>query len=708
VSSALDRLHPVVVHHIVNTLGWPSLRALQEEAVGPVLGGADALLLAPTAGGKTEAAVFPLLTTMDTQRWSGLSVVYVCPLKALLNNLLPRLETYVGWLGRRAAIWHGDVGASARQRILRDPPDVLLTTPESLEAMLISLKVEHGTLFSGVRAIVVDEVHAFAGDDRGWHLLAVLERLTRVTGRPIQRIGLSATVGNPDELLDWLQGSGRGQRPGVVVAPGVGLAPGPRSAASPGDVELDYVGSVSNAATVISSLHRGEKRLVFCDSRQLVEEIGAALRERGVTTFLSHASLPLDERRRAEQAFAEARDCVIVATSTLELGVDVGDLDRVIQVNDPPSVAPFLQRIGRTGRREGSRRNCLCLALNHGALLWSAGLLHLWGQGYVEPVVAPPEPRHIVAQQLLALCLQEHRIGSRRWIEEWNGLAPFDRSAEPILRYLVDQGFVDQDGELLFIGPAAEQRFGHRHFMGMTAVFTAPPQFTVLAGRQEVGRTDPMLLTERIDGPRLLLLGGRSWKVTWIDWKRRRCYVEPAEGGGKARWLTPGVSGASFALSRAAREVLLGADPPVALTQRAKRILAEVRNKHLSAVHPAGTVITRANEDVRWWTWAGYRANATLAATLSHLTDSVQRFDDASLRLRSDLTLEMWKTGTADATERLCLPDVDQRALAGLKFNEALPERLATATLAARMADLDSAAQVLAEQSRYTVVGDWR
>ena len=701
-SSALDRLHPVVVHHVVNTLGWSSLRPLQQEAVGPVLDGADALLLAPTAGGKTEAAMFPLLTAMDTQRWSGLSVIYVCPLKALLNNLLPRLETYASWLGRRVAIWHGDVGASARQRLLRDPPDVLLTTPESLEAMLISLKVEHGALFTGLRAIVVDEVHAFAGDDRGWHLLAVLERLTRVTGRPIQRVGLSATVGNPDELLSWLQGSGCGQRPAVVVAPGAGPAPGAAPGLPPGDVELDYVGSVSNAATVIASLHRGEKRLVFCDSRQLVEEIGAALREREVTTFLSHASLPLDERRRAEQAFAEARDCVIVATSTLELGVDVGDLDRVIQVNDPPSVAAFLQRTGRTGRRAGSRRNCLFLALNHGALLWSAGLLHLWGQGYVEPVVAPPEPRHIVAQQLLALCLQEHRIGSRLWVEAWNGLAPFDRSAEPILRYLVEQGFVDQDGELLFVGPAAEQRFGHRHFMGMTAVFTAPPQFTVLAGRQEVGRTDPMLLTEKIDGPRLLLLGGRSWKVTWIDWKRRRCYVEPAEGGGKARWLTPGVSGASFALSRACRDVLLGADPPVALTQRAKGVLAEGRDEHLSAVHPGGTVITRDSEDVRWWTWAGYRANATLAATLSHLTDGVQRPDDASLRMRGDLTLEMWKAGIADAAERLCLPVVDERALAGLKFSEALPERLATATLAARLADLDSAMRVLGEPLRFS------
>lgn len=166
----------------------------------------------------------------------------------------------------------------------------------------------------------------------------------------------------------------------------------------PGDIELDYVGSVSNAATVIASLHRGEKRLVFCDSRQLVEEIGAALRTRGVTTFLSHASLPLDERHRAEQTFTEARDCVIVATSTLDLGIDVGDLDRVIQVNDPPSVASFLQRIGRTGRRDGGSRNCLLLAPGKGPLLWSAGLLHLWGQGYVEPVIAPPEPRHIWTQ----------------------------------------------------------------------------------------------------------------------------------------------------------------------------------------------------------------------------------------------------------------------------------------------------------------------
>jgi ATP-dependent Lhr-like helicase len=689
---SLDRLSPVVVHHIVNTLGWRSLRPLQEEAVGPLLDGSDAILLAPTAGGKTEAAVFPLLSAMEEQHWTGLSVLYVCPLKALLNNLLPRLESYAGWLGRRVGLWHGDVGRGSRQAILRDPSDILLTTPESLEAMLVSANVDHKLLFSELQAIVIDEVHAFAGDDRGWHLLAVLERLTRIAGRRIQRIGLSATVGNPSELLGWLQGSSAGHRAAAVVAPGL-----TDSAATSGDVEVDYVGSVSNAATVIAGLHRGEKRLVFCDSRQIVEELGAALRSRGVTTFLSHASLSLDERRRAEQAFAEARDCVIVSTSTLELGIDVGDLDRVIQINAPSTVAAFLQRIGRTGRRPGSIRNCLFLALDRDSLVSAAGLLLLWSRRYVEPVQAPPEPRHILAQQFLALCLQEHKVGSRLWVEQWGGLEPFDQSASPIVAYLVEKGFVEQDGELLFIGPAAEAKFGRRHFMEMTAVFTAPPQFTVLNGRQEIGRADPMLLTEKVDGPRVLLLGGRSWKVNWIDWKRRRCFVEPSELHGKARWFTTAYSGADFALTRACRDVLLGADPPVQLTRRAVRVLAEAREANFDTVHPGGTVVVRNGDDVRWWTWAGFRANATLAATLSGLTDEKQRFNDEWVRLRGDLNPDMWQAGITDSGDRLCLPDIDDGALRGLKFSEALPERLAAATLSARLADFDNASTTLSE-----------
>ncbi|MFJ7409430.1 DEAD/DEAH box helicase [Streptomyces sp. NPDC098077] len=709
----LDALHPGLVHHIVNTLGWAGLRPLQEEAIGPLTGGADALLLAPTAGGKTEAACFPLLSRMERERWTGTSLLYVCPLKALLNNLLPRLETYTSWLGRTAALWHGDVAQTRRKRILRERPDVLLTTPESLEAMLVSVNVDHTAFFSGLRGIVMDEVHAFAGDDRGWHLLAVLERLERVAGRPVQRVGLSATVGNPEQLLTWLRGARGRDTPddqgARVIAPQAPSAVTPSSAPSEtapaGDVQLDYVGSLANAATVIAALHRGEKRLVFCESRKQVEELGQSLRAKGVTTFLSHASLSADERRRAEEAFSGARDCVIVSTSTLELGIDVGDLDRVVQIDSPSTVASFLQRLGRTGRRPGSQRNCLFLTLDEAALLSAAALLLLWTRGWVEPIVPPPEPRHIVAQQILALCLQEQRVGDRLWQEWWGGLGPFGPTSEPLVRHLVEAGFLNRDTGLMFIGPEAEKRFGYRHFMDLTAVFTAAPEFTVLMGRTEIGTTDPVLLTERVAGPRRLLLAGRSWQVTYIDWSRRRCFVEPVDGGGKARWGGVGLSRtSSHALTRAAREVMLGATPRVAFTRRADGALDQLRAKGEELVDPAGTVLLRGGRDtnVRWWTWAGYKANATLAATLASVSDPLQRPTDMYVRLREDLTPQEWHRAKSETGERLCLPVVDPRALHGLKFNAALPPRLAEATLSARMADLDGAAAALGEPVRFT------
>ncbi|MEU8284178.1 DEAD/DEAH box helicase [Micromonospora sp. NPDC048905] len=702
--TAADLLHPVLLHHIVNSLQWQGLRPLQDAALEPLLAGEDTLLLAPTAGGKTEAAAFPLLSRMAAEGWSGTSVLYLCPLKALLNNLLPRWERYADWLGRRAALWHGDVTASRRRAILAARPDVLLTTPESLESMLVSRNVDHRAFFAGLRTVVVDEVHAFAGDDRGWHLLAVLERLTHLIGRPVQRIGLSATVGNPDRLLTWLQGSGAGVRTGRVIAPDLPVAATATAATPPpGEIELDFVGSLQNAATVLAGLHSGEKRLVFCESRQAVEQLGSLLRERGITTFLSHASLSADERRRSEEAFAEARDCVIVSTSTLELGIDVGDLDRVIQIDAPSTVASFLQRLGRTGRRPGGIRNCLFLTRSGDALLEAAALLVLWGRGWVEPVVAPPEPRHIVAQQMLALCLQEHRVGDQNWPQWWNGLDPFGRGATPIIRHLIDQGYLDSDSDMLYIGPEAERRFGHRHFMGMTGVFVGAPEFTVLVGRDELGRVDPALLTEEVQGDRRLLLNGRSWRVTYIDWRRRRCFVEPAESGGKARWMAGGWAGLGFELSRAMREVLLGADPPVKLTQRAAKRLGQEREERSALVHPGGNVILRDRhgDDLRWWTWAGFRANATLAATLTEVVDPVQRFDDCQIRLRANLTRDEWRTLIADADQRLCLPEVNKKALDGLKFSEALPERLALATLASRLADLDGATAVLQEPTRF-------
>jgi ATP-dependent Lhr-like helicase len=166
---------------------------------------------------------------------------------------------------------------------------------------------------------------------------------------------------------------------------------------------------------VLARVFRGEKRLVFCDSRARVESLAAQLHRLGMRTFVCHSSLNNDERRQAEEAFAQATDCIIVATSALELGIDVGDLDRVIQIDAPATVSSFLQRMGRTGRRERAIRNCLFLATTNEALLAVAGLMRLWRGGFVESVIPPPRPLHIASQQILALVLQESGLPENRW-----------------------------------------------------------------------------------------------------------------------------------------------------------------------------------------------------------------------------------------------------------------------------------------------------
>jgi ATP-dependent Lhr-like helicase len=291
-------------------------------------------------------------------------------------------------------------------------------------------------------------------------------------------------------------------------------------------------------------------------------------------------------------------------------------------------------------------------------------------------------------------------VGERTWTE-WLPLPALTDDAAQITAYLVGQGYLDTDGGMLFIGPEAERRFGHRHFMSLMAVFTAPPEFTVLHGRDEIGRVDPSLLADRVDGPRLLLLGGRSWRVTWTDWKRRRCFVEPGEAGGRARWLSGGVGGLSFEIARSMRDVLLGEEVPVLLTRRASGVLAGLRSDAIGRVHGGGLVISRGDDDLRWWTWAGYRVNATLKATLGAVADEAQRVDDLSIRLRPDLRPSTWRDVVDVVKDRLCLPEVDEKALAGLKFSEALPRHLAVATLATRLADVDRARAVFVESARF-------
>jgi ATP-dependent Lhr-like helicase len=694
--SGFGLLHPAVQHHVVNSLGWPVLRPLQDQAIEPILAGEHVLALAPTAGGKTEAAALPLLSQIATEGWSGLSVLYVCPLRALLNNLHPRLERYAGFVGLRAGLWHGDVGAAARDRIVADPPEILLTTPESLEAILMSTRRDHVEFFSGVRAIVVDEVHAFGGDDRGWHLLAVLERLSAAAGRDIQRIGLSATVGEPERLLSWLVGSSTGPARVIAPDPGAGVvAP---------EVTLDHVGSLTNAAKVIAGLHGGEKRLVFCDSRARVEGLSVELRERGVNTFVSHSSLALDERRRAEEAFAEASDCVIVSTSTLELGIDVGDLDRVIQIDSPTTVASFLQRLGRTGRRQGSVRNALFLTTKPEIeLVRAAGLLHLWASGYVEPVTGPPKPYHLLSQQLLAYVLQEGSIARSRWAEVVGRLPVFAELVESglglrILDHLVEAGMLFDDGSgMLSMGPAAEKSYGHRHFLDLTSAFTSNPLFVIRHGSKEIGYLDPISLLTPDRHFASVLLAGRTWHVTSIDWDRRFAWVEPVESGGRSKWLGEGQPLAA-PLCDAIRTVLAGEDPDgVILTQRATEGLAELRGS-FQWVQAGRTAVVSGESGLTWWTFAGLHANAGIMAAMGPMLGGVKP-DNFAIKLDPDVADVERIRGFAESLDPASLPQswIAQDLAKKLKFADCLPGEVALEVAGARVTDRAGVERVVGE-----------
>lgn len=675
-----DRLHPALQHHIVNSLGWRGLRPLQEAAIEAVLRGEHAILLAPTAGGKTEAAVFPVFSRMLEENWQRLSVLYICPIKALLNNLEPRLAYYASLLGRRVELWHGDVSPSRKANIAADPPDILLTTPESLEVMLVSRRIDHQRLFGDLKCAVIDEIHAFAGDDRGWHLMYLLERLTRFAGRELQRLGLSATVGNPDELCDWLA---KGcERPRKVINP-------PADRGAHPQVEIDWVGNLNNAAIIISRLHRGEKRLVFCDSRARVEELAMLLRSMGVSTFVSHSCLSLEERAAAEEAFSQGDDCVIVATSTLELGIDVGDLDRVIQIDAPATVSSFLQRIGRTGRRPGTSRNCLFLATKKGAFLQAAALMQLWSEGYVEPIEPPPSPLHIFAQQVMALALQEDGITAADW-PCWLGRLPglSEQGADQLnelIRYMMGIEILHSDQGLMSIGDSGERRFGKKNFMALFSVFLSPPSVKVFHGKKEIGEVHQSTFMVKEDAPCVLTLGGRSWQTQYIDWPRRKAYVEPTELHGRSQWLSS-EQPLHFDLCQAITRVLARDDAPITLSRRAVALMEELREEYGWVELAKTFLISHGDGYIVWWTFAGKLVNAAIATALENEAQKVVS-DNLSVSFSGASELESLKDAiiakVLSNPGSLFVP-LDERFVDELKFSECLPQTVKEAELAKR------------------------
>jgi ATP-dependent helicase Lhr and Lhr-like helicase len=453
-------------------------------------------------------------------------------------------------------------------------------------------------------------------------------------------------------------------------------------------VTADHVGSVRNAITAIARLYRGERRLVFADSRARVEEVAAGLRAAGVRTFVSHASLSLDERRRAEAAFAEEPDCVIVATSTLELGLDVGDLDRVIQVDSPPGVSSFLQRMGRTGRRNGTTRNCLFLATDDEELLVCLALTTLWREGKIESVVPPPQPAHLFAQQIMALALQLGGI-PRPDVSVWLGntvhaVPEAQRSA--IIDHMLATSILAEDAGVLGLGRKGEEEFGRRHFSDLVAAFSEPLLLSVRHGPTDLGTVHPASLVRNgAREPTALSLGGRSWKITDVDWRSRVVSVVPIEGGGRSRWL--GSSRAvSETIARMMERIVAGVEPACRLSLRAQATLSEIRLRLPFIDAKTLPIVSSGNGRVVIWTFAGGAATASIAAGLAAQRLSVTHFDDLTISLRSKDVDGVAKSlrGIDPDSIHPKLPDDLGSAL---KFGLCLPADIITNVLRLRIAD---------------------
>ncbi|HRI06506.1 MAG TPA: DEAD/DEAH box helicase [Nannocystaceae bacterium] len=632
-------------------LGWTSLRPVQELAGEALLGGQNAVVLAPTAGGKTEASIFPTLSTLLTSGSEGVGAIYVAPIKALLNNQAERLGLYTEMVGLRRFVWHGDTTSHERRSFLKDPADLLMTTPESLEVMLVSEKIDAGALFRDLQVVIIDEVHALAGTDRGAHLCSVIERLARLSRHDVQRVGLSATVGNPEAILGWLQGTSR--RAATIVDP-------PKQPARR-QLLVTFRPELSDLARDAAKVAKGGKSLFFCQSRSVTEAVAEGLRRAGTEVFVHHSAVSLEERTLAEERFHHGTDACIVCTSTLELGIDVGDLDRVLQHEAPDSVSSFLQRMGRTGRRAGQVANTSFFCESAEGVVQAIALIELARAGWVERVELSARCWPVLVHQLLAMSLASGGVTPEEaWahfevVPDFKGIhrAEYDRLIAWMLR---DQSMVLLDGRLL-IGPKAERRFGRRNFMELYAVFSSPQSYNVeTTAGQPLGTLTQGFVDRLVEGVSCFLLGGRAWSVLRIVHDDRRLVVEAAPRGKKPTWggFIPNFLG--FELCQRILQVVTGAERPAYLDDAAAEVLAGERAKMEGiTAGPRGGIMVEAGE-IRWWTFAGGRINSTLRYAIEALgTERKIVPDNFGVTIRGE---DVTAHGFGELLERLEDPEI--------------------------------------------------
>ena len=629
--STFSRLPPRLQGAIVSRLGWTSLRPVRELAGEVILDGKNAVVLAPTAGGKTEASVFPVLAGLMENEALGVGALYIAPIKALLNNQEERLGTYTEMVGLRRFVWHGDAKQSDKRKFMGEPAELLMLTPESIEVMLLSPRVPAVELFRDLRYVIVDEVHAFAGTDRGAHLMSVIERLLRFTENDVLRVGLSATVGNPDQILAWLQGTSK--RAGCVVDPP--NVPARR------DLLVTLNDGIVDIARKAARTAEGKKSLFFCQSRSMTESVAERMRGRGTDVFVHHSSVSLGERQEAEERFHHGSNACIVCTSTLELGIDVGDLDLVFQENAPSTVSSFLQRMGRTGRRADTHANTTFFCDDVTTVLQAVALIELAKSGWVESIPDQTRCWPVLAHQLLALTIEFGAVRVERCWEQLSIVPDFHGinrdEFDAVVDYMMQEDFLFESDGQVSMGDRAERVFGKKNFMELYAVFSSPVLYHVeTADGKDLGSLEQAYADRLVEDMTSFLLGGRAWTVEQIDHGDKRVRVRPSPVGQKPSWGGYVPQHLSFDICQKICDVLVEDRNYPYVGPVAAVGISKARDDLGELLKRSGESIQLEDNVARWWTFAGGRINHTLKYGLEWLEGWKVVADNFLLNIESD------------------------------------------------------------------------
>ncbi len=638
---------PDFVKEYIYTRGWSELRSVQLEAARVIFETDHNLLISSsTASGKTEAAFFPILSDIsdDPDAARSISVLYIAPLKSLINDQFFRLEELLDASGIPVTHWHGDVGASHKSKLLKDPKGILQITPESLESMLINRSSDIPRLFGSLRYVIIDEIHSMIGADRGNQVLCQLERLGRLLGYHPRRIGLSATVGDLALTAEWLgQGSGRETDAPVpersplkwrlclehfYIQNDDEVQTGEPSLSTSTKEDRGGRASLDPGYEFLYDAVYGSKSLVFSNSREETEYVTATLRQiakaRGDSDvfLIHHGNLSASLREDAELKMKDddVRQAVTCATVTMELGIDIGKLDRVSQMGSPTTVSGFLQRLGRSGRR-GSPPEMIMVyredtplpnaplpEIIPWELLRGIAIIDLYStERFIEPPRIKKIPLSLAFHQSLSILCSSGELTPKALAERVLSLPPLSELGKETYRALLVSminndyiQFTEERG--LIVGLAGERIVNSFKFY---AVFKDSEDYTVRCQSEEIGT----ITTPPPKGDRFAL-AGRVWEVLEVDVPRKLIFVKGVDGKMEISW--PGDSGEIHTrLLEAMREVLFNGKEYPFLGDNAKKRLSNARRVAENAGMDKNLVVFLGGQSYVLFPWLGTRAFRT-------------------------------------------------------------------------------------------------